>query len=240
MAFKLKICLSTGYTNFSIFNLSEKYRIPVLLMTDEAIGHMSEKLTIPTEDESRLYYRKMPEVKPDEYRPYLAGDDLVPPMAIAGKGYRFHTTGLTHDERGYPDMSTEAQDRLVSRLVEKIKKNKNDIIQTQEYMLDDADIIVCSYGITARISKLAVEKARSEGIKAGLLQLITVWPFAEEKIRELSDSARAFVVPELNMGQIVYEVERCACGKRTVSVPHAGGEVHNPDVILSAIREAAN
>jgi 2-oxoglutarate/2-oxoacid ferredoxin oxidoreductase subunit alpha len=178
-------------------------------------------------------------VPKDRYWPYVADDDLVPPMAIAGEGYRFHTTGLTHDDRGYPIMTVETQDKLIRRLVDKIRVNRKDIIQLGEFQIADADIIVCSYGISARISRLAIDQARQEGIKAGIVQLLTVWPFAEERIRELAKKVRAFVVPELNMGQIVLEVERCAGGVRTISVPHPGGTVHQPEVILQAIREAA-
>ncbi len=222
------------------FNLSEKYRVPVLVMADEAIGHMSEKLVIPEISPSQIINRKKPTVDPDKYWPYVDYDnDLVPPMAIAGQGYRFHTTGLTHDERGYPIMTVETQDKLIRRLVDKIRLNHKDIIQLREFQVEDADIILVSYGISARISRLAVDLARKEGIKAGLVQLLTVWPFAEERIRELAGQARAFVVPELNMGQIVLEVERCAGGVKTLSVPHPGGTVHQPQVILEAIREAA-
>lgn len=221
------------------FNLSEKYRLPVLVMADEAIGHMSEKLVIPEIKSSDLINRKKPTVARDQYWPYVADKDLIPPMAIAGEGYHFHTTGLTHDERGYPVNSVEAHDKLIRRLVDKIKLNHKDIIQLKEFQVEDADIIVCSYGISARIARLGIEQARQEGIKAGLVQLMTVWPFAEERIRELAKTAKAFVVPELNMGQIVLEVERCAGGVRTISVPHPGGAVHQPQVIMDAIREAA-
>jgi 2-oxoglutarate ferredoxin oxidoreductase subunit alpha len=221
------------------FNLSEKYRVPVLVMADEAIGHMSEKLVIPEIAPEDLINRKKPDVPPEKYWPYVADEDLIPPMAIAGEGYHFHTTGLTHDERGYPIMTVETQDKLVRRLVDKIRLNHPDIIRLKEFQIEDADIIVCSYGISARISRLAIEQAREQGLKAGLVQLQTVWPFAEERIRELAKQARAFVVPELNMGQIVLEVERCAAGVKTISVPHAGGTVHQPQVILEAIREAA-
>jgi 2-oxoglutarate/2-oxoacid ferredoxin oxidoreductase subunit alpha len=221
------------------FNLSEKYRIPVLVMSDEAIGHMSEKLVIPEIKPESLINRKKPQVPPDQYWPYVADTDLIPPMAIAGEGYHFHTTGLTHDDRGYPVMTVETQDKLIRRLVDKIRLNHEDIIQLKEYQSDDADIIVCSYGISARISHLAVDLARQEGIKAGLVQLVTVWPFAEERIRELAKQVKAFVVPEINMGQIVLEVERCAGGVKTISVPHPGGTVHQPQVILDAIRKAA-
>ncbi len=221
------------------FNLSEKYRIPVLVMADEAIGHMSEKLVIPEITPDRIYNRKKPTVPKDQYWPYVADKDLVPPMALAGEGYRFHTTGLTHDERGYPIMTSEVQEQLIKRLVNKIRLNRQDIIMLREFQTEDADIVVCSYGISARISRLAIDRARQEGIRAGMVQLLTVWPFAEERIRQLAKQASAFVVPELNMGQIVLEVERCAGGVKTVSVPHAGGTVHQPEVILQAIREAA-
>jgi 2-oxoglutarate ferredoxin oxidoreductase subunit alpha len=194
------------------FNLSEKYRLPVLVMADEAIGHMSEKLVIPEIKPSDIFNRKKPTVSRDQYWPYVADNDLIPPMAIAGDGYHFHTTGLTHDERGYPVNSVETHDKLIRRLVDKIKLNHKDIIQLKEFQVEDADIIVCSYGISARIARLGIEQARQEGIKAGLVQLMTVWPFAEERIRELAKNVKAFVVPELNMGQIVLEVERCAGG----------------------------
>jgi 2-oxoglutarate ferredoxin oxidoreductase subunit alpha len=221
------------------FNLSEKYRVPVLVMADEAIGHMSEKLVIPEITPEALVNRKKPMVPRDQYWPYVADADLIPPMAIAGEGYHFHTTGLTHDEHGYPIMTVETQDKLIRRIIDKIRLNHKDIIQLREFQVEDADIIVCSYGISARISRLAIELARKEGIKAGLVQLLTVWPFAEERIRELAKRAKAFVVPELNMGQIVLEVERCAGGVKTLLVPHPGGAVHQPQVILDAIREAA-
>ncbi len=222
------------------FNLSEKYRVPVIVMSDEAVGHMSEKVVMPYVAPESLINRQHPRVSPEEYRPYEPEANLVPPMAVAGEGYRFHVTGLTHDERGYPVMSVEVQDRLVRRLVDKIRVNRGDIIRYREVEIEDADIIVCAYGITARISQMAIKMAREEGIKAGLIQLVTIWPFAEERIRELSLQARAFIVPEINYGQIVLEVERCAGDRaRTVLVPHMGGSVHSPQTILEAIREAS-
>jgi 2-oxoglutarate ferredoxin oxidoreductase subunit alpha len=154
--------------------------------------------------------------------------------------YHFHLTGLTHDERGYPIMTTETQDLLVRRLVDKIRLNRKDIVKYKEVLIDDADIIVCAYGISARIAQLAVKMAREEGLHAGLFQFVTVWPFPEERIRELASRSKAFIVPEINAGQIVLEVERCVCGKaKTVSLPLMGGTVHSPQVILEAIREAA-
>ena len=222
------------------FNLSEKYRVPVLVMSDEVVGHMSEKVIIPYVAPEELLNRQRPEVEPEEYLPYKPNANLIPPMAVAGEGYHFHVTGLTHDERGYPVMTAEAQDRLIRRLVDKIRLNRDDIIKYKETQIEDADIIVCAYGISARIARLAVKMARDEGIRAGLLQLITIWPFAEEHIRELSLQAKAFIVPEINYGQIVLEVERCAGDRaKTILVPHMGGSVHSPQTILAAIREAA-
>jgi 2-oxoglutarate ferredoxin oxidoreductase subunit alpha len=222
------------------FNLSEKYRVPVLIMSDEVVGHMSEKVTMPRIAPEDLVDRPRPELVSQEYLPYKPNADLVPPMAVAGEGYHFHVTGLTHDERGYPVMTAEAQDRLVRRLVDKIRFNRHDIIRYKEFQVEDADIVICAYGIPVRIAQLAVRMARSEGIRAGLLQLITVWPFAEERIRELSSQAKAFIVPEINYGQIVLEVERCAGGRaKTILVPHMGGGVHSPQTILDAIQEAS-
>jgi 2-oxoglutarate ferredoxin oxidoreductase subunit alpha len=222
------------------FNLSEKYRVPVLIMSDEVVGHMSEKVVIPAVAPEDLTSRKKPKVKPEKYLPYKADANLVPPMAVAGEGYHFHVTGLTHDDRGYPVMTADAQDHLVRRLVDKIRINRHDIVKYKEIQVDDADIIVCAYGISARIAQMAVNMARHEKIKAGMLQLITVWPFAEERIKELASQIKAFIVPEINYGQIVFEVERCAGGKtKTILVPHMGGSVHQPQTILEAIKEAA-
>jgi 2-oxoglutarate ferredoxin oxidoreductase subunit alpha len=222
------------------FNLSEKYRTPVLVMTDAEVGHMTEKVVIPPPEEIEIVSRRRPTVPPDEYLPYEAGDDLVPPMANFGEGYRFHITGLTHDERGYPGMDAETQERLIYRLVEKIRRNRDDIIQLEEDGLEDAEVVVCSYGISARTALWPVELARKEGIKVGTLRLITVWPFPEERIRQLAREVKAFVVPELNYGQIVLEVERCAAGQaEAILVRHAGGDIHDPRKVLEAIRRAA-
>jgi 2-oxoglutarate ferredoxin oxidoreductase subunit alpha len=224
----------------SAFNLSEQYRVPVLLMADEAVGHMSEKVVIPEISSKELVNRPRPKVAPEKYLPYDSRKGLVPPMAVAGEGYRFHVTGLTHDDRGYPTMTAEAQDKLVRRLVDKIRLNIKDITKYEEVKVDDAEVIVVSYGISARIARYAVQKAREEGIKAGLLRLITVWPFADDRIRELATAVKAFIVPEINYGQMVREVERCVAGKAKVRlVPHMGGGVHLPETVLEAIREEA-
>lgn len=221
------------------FNLSEKYRIPVLVMSEAATGHMYEKVVIPPVGEIEMTPRRKPTVSPEEYLPYKPDFDLVPPMANAGDGYRFHVTGLTHDERGYPVMTAEAQDKLVRRLVEKIEVNKAEIIELEEDGIDDAEVVICAYGISSRVSLKAIELAREEGVRVGMLRLVTVWPFPEDKIREIARRIRAFIVPEINYGQVALEVERCAGGMaKTILVPHMGGAVHNPELILDAIRQA--
>jgi len=221
------------------FNLSEKYRVPVFVMSEAAIGHMYEKVIIPLADKIEITSRRKPAVPPGEYLPFKADSDLIPPMANAGDGYRFHATGLTHDERGYPAMTAEAQDKLVKRLVEKIEKNRDEIIELEEDGIDDAEVVVCSYGISARISLISIKRARDEGIRVGMLRLITVWPFPEDRIKQIAGQVKAFVVPEVNYGQIALEVERCAGGMaETILVPHMGGGVHNPESILDAIKQA--
>jgi 2-oxoglutarate ferredoxin oxidoreductase subunit alpha len=222
------------------FNLSEQYRVPVLLMADEAVGHMSEKVVIPQINAKNLVDRPRPKVTREEYLPYDSRKGLVTPMGLAGEGYHFHVTGLTHDDRGYPVMTAEAQDKLIRRLVDKIRLNAKDIIRYEEVDVEDAEVIVVSYGISARVARYAVQQAKEEGIKVGLLRLITVWPFAEDRIRRLASKVKAFVVPELNYGQIVREVERCAAGQAKARlVPHMGGSMHLPETILTAIREEA-
>ncbi len=222
------------------FNLSEQWRVPVLVMMDECIGHMTERVVIPEAGEIELVERRYTNLNPDDYLPYKPCEDLVPEMAPIGYGYRFHTTGLTHDERGYPSMNAETQQRCVGRLLDKINLNRDEIIHVDKHYLDDADIVVVSYGISSRVAIPAVEKARREGIKVGELRLVTVWPFPEKLIRELAGNVKAFIMPEINHGQVVLELERCAGGRaETRLVKHAGGWVHDPETIYEAIREAA-
>ncbi len=221
------------------FNLAEKYRVPVLVMTDETVGHMTERVVIPPLADIEHYPRRKPTVPPgNKFLPYQPDSDGVRSMACAGEGYRIHVTGLTHDERGYPDtVSVETQQRLVERLIGKIRNNRDDIIELREDQVEGADVVVVAYGISARTAARPVRIAREMGLKVGLLKLVTVWPFAEDRIRELAAQVKAFVVPEINMGQIALEVERCAGGQaRTILVPHAGGGLHDPDEVLEIIR----
>jgi 2-oxoglutarate ferredoxin oxidoreductase subunit alpha len=218
------------------FNLAEQYRVPVFVMMDECVGHMTEKVVIPPAEEIEIVPRKLTEKPPGEYLPYQNNGNKVPEFARAGDGYRFHTTGLTHDERGYPEMSEECQEKNVSRLLEKIRGSADKITRFVENETDGADVVVLSYGITARVARMGIDLARKKGVKVGEIRLEVVWPFPEKRIRELSKKVKAFVVPEINYGQMVLEVERCAAGRAgAILVPHAGGGVHDPESISSAI-----
>jgi len=207
---------------------------------DEVVGHMTERVVIPEASEIEVVERRWTTRKPGEYLAYQPDSDLVPAMVKAGDGYRIHITGLTHDERGYPAMNPVAQDKLVRRLVAKIRDNADKLVDVREDGTQGADVVVVSFGITSRVAGAAIESARRKGVKVGHLRLVITWPFPARRIRELAATAKAFVVPELNMGQMVLEVERAVAGRAAViSVPHAGGTVHEPEVILAKIMEAA-
>lgn len=226
------------YETINAFNLSETYRLPVLIMTDEVTGHLSERVTIPEARTIKLQSRPRPKGRKDRFKPFLPGPNGVPPMAIAGEGYGIHVTGLTHDVRGYPVMTAEAQVAMVARLTDKIRRNLADIVRTESYLLDDADIALVSYGVSARSSLAAVDEARQLGIKAGLLRLITVWPFPEDQLRRLAQRVRAFVTVEINLGQIHLEVQRCSGGRTPAFlVGHAGGTVIPPEAIVVMLKE---
>ncbi len=229
----------TFYQTIKAFDLSEKYRLPVLIMTDEIIGHMSEKVIIPEAKLIKPLSRVRPKGRKDRFKPFKPGPNGVAPMPAAGEGYNLHITGLTHDQQGYPVMTVEAQAEMITRLTEKIHKNLDDIIYTDSYRLDDAEIAVVSYGASARTGMAAVSEARKQGIKAGLLRLITVWPFPEEQIRKLAERVKGFVTVEINLGQIHHEVKRCAGGKAPAFlVGHPGGTIIHPDRVVKIMKEA--
>ncbi|MGA0265366.1 MAG: 2-oxoacid:acceptor oxidoreductase subunit alpha [Lysobacterales bacterium] len=221
------------------FNAADKYRVPVFVMMDEIVGHMMERVVIPQPQDIPFIGRKKPKNRPGEgqFLSYRPDDDLVPPMAHAGEGYKVHMTGLTHDERGYPAMFPETHDILVNRLVDKIRLNAADIEMHEEFDCDDADTIVVSFGCTARSASAAVRQARAEGLKVGMIRLITVWPFPEGRIRELvaQGDVKRFIVPEINLGQLRREVERLT-SLPVLRLNHAGGQMPTPDAILELIR----
>jgi 2-oxoglutarate ferredoxin oxidoreductase subunit alpha len=222
------------------FNIADRYRTPVLLLCDEVVGHMIERLVIPPRNQIEIWNRKKPkESNNGRYDPFKPiGRDLVPPMMHAGEGYRVHFTGLTHDEHGYPDMSAETHHKLVTRLVNKIQQNADQLIRTEGYWLEDAEIVVVAYGCTARSAQRAVREAREEGIPAGLLRLISIWPFPESLFQDLGEKTRTIIVAEMNLGQISREIQR-VIGHPVQGVYHAGGEMIPPEPIYKAILEAA-
>ena len=188
------------------FNLAETYRLPVLVMADEVVGHMFERVVIDP-DRIEIVERRKPTEPPSEFLLYRAGEDLVPRgMPELGDGYRVHVTGLTHDQRGYPVIDAATQAELIPRLKAKIAHNAEAIIDVEETDIGDAEIVIVTYGISARTSFEAMRVAREKGLKVGMLRLITVWPFPESRIRDLADRVAGFVVPEINLGQIVLEV----------------------------------
>lgn len=240
----IALCPSSPQECFSLtvkaFNLAEQFRVPVMVMMDECVGHMTEKVVIPRAEEIEIVPRKHTRKPPEEYLPFETDETLVPEMAHAGEGYKLFVTGLTHDKKGYPLMNTRQQKELVGRLFEKIRRASDELVMVEQDGVEDADVVVVSYGITSRVAERGIQMARAQGLKVGRLRLLCVWPFPEKLIRSLARRVKALVVPELNMGQIVLEVERCARGQcEVISVPHAGGSVHQPAEILEAIQRGA-
>ncbi len=219
-------------------NLSEKYRVPVILLMDEVIGHMRERVILPRAGEVEVIERKKPAVEPKDYYPYRPGDDGVPPMANFGDGYRYHVTGLVHDEKGNPTTDPQVAENLILRLHRKIYDHLDDVITVEGYQLEDAEVVVVAYGAVARSAKRAVKDARAAGIKAGLFRPVTIWPFPEKEVAELARQARAVIVAEMNLGQLKGEVERAVQGRvRVTGVNRLNGELITFDEILSAIKE---
>ena len=225
---------------FEAFNMAEEYRVPVLVMLDEVVGHMTEKVVIPEASQLNVTERRYTTKPPSEFKLFEpAAGSLVPEMAKVGDGYNVHVTGLTHDERGYPAMTVPAHEKMQRRLTDKIVLNSDKIVKYEAKDLDDAEVVVISYGITSRIAQKAIQAAKDKGVKVGSFRLITAWPFPEKEIVDLAKKVKAFVVPELNLGQMALEVERVSGGLcKTMLVPHVGGTVHNPQVILDKILEA--
>jgi 2-oxoglutarate ferredoxin oxidoreductase subunit alpha len=220
------------------FNFSEKYRTPVILLLDEVIAHMREKVEIPAPEDVEVINRKKPTVPPEEYLPFKPDEDGVPPMANFGEGYRYHITGLVHSEKGLPISDSQQIDYFIKRINNKIEKNIKDILIYEEYLLDDAKITLIAYGSVARAAERTVKLAREEGLKVGLLKLLTIWPFCSEEVNKLAQQVDLIIVPEMNLGQMVLEVERASQGKcRVVPYGRVDGELINPIEILGKIQE---
>ncbi len=237
----ISLCPSSVRETFDLtvraFNLSEKYRTPVVLLIDEVIGHMRENVELPSPEELEIIERKKPEKGQDNYLPYQPDDDMIPPMANYGEGYLFHVTGLSHDETGFPNLKDpEVIGGLTERLVEKVEKNVDDIADYETTNLDDAEVAIVAYGSAARTTASAMEDARAKGIKVGMINLKTIWPFPEKAITEMLEGVSTIVVPEMNLGQIKGEIKKCInLSQKIVGVNRVDGELITPAEILEAI-----
>lgn len=221
--------------------LSEKYRCPVILLMDEIIGHMREKIELPDNyDDIPQAERKQPDCAPEDYLAYGCEDgSKVPAMANFGSGYRWHVTGLVHDETGFPKGTGAATKSSQDRLRSKLEDNYDDIVQVENYRMEDAEFAVIAFGGAARTAYEAIDMARAEGLKVGFMRPITIWPFAEKQIRELTNKVKGILVHELNCGQYVLEVERAAAGKVPVSLyAKYDNESATPAQLLAEIKKA--
>ncbi|HEV8662380.1 MAG TPA: 2-oxoacid:acceptor oxidoreductase subunit alpha [Candidatus Methylomirabilis sp.] len=222
------------------FDLAERYRTPVILLYDEIIGHMREKTVLPDPSTSRVRERKRPTVPPEAYLPFGDAEDDVPPLASFGEGYRYHVTGLAHDERGFPTQDPRMVERLQRRLTRKIERHREDIVAFETTLLDDAEVAVLAYGVTARSARAAVRMARAEGVRAGLFRPITLWPFPDAEVGKLAERVGVIVVAEMNLGQIAREVERASRGRAdVVGCFKVSGEPIAPQEILRTLRAGA-
>jgi len=222
------------------FNIAERFRMPVSVLVDEVIAHMRERVVVPDKGSITLWERPRPTAGPDGYLPYGETPTGVPLMADFGSGYRYHVTGLYHDPRGLPNDTPEIVDSVIRRLMRKIELG-NDLIQKyEESGLMDATIGIIAYGSSARSAKAAIRMARARGIRVGLLRPVTIWPFPERPVRDLATRVKHLIVPEMNLGQLVLEVERVVAGRCPIHrVNQVTGEPIPPNEILHLIMEVA-
>ena len=218
------------------FNLAERFRTPVIVLYDEIIGHTRESVVLPSSVD--VVDRIHPNVDPEAFWPKAAAANGVPPMPAFGDGYRFHVTGLTHDERGFPTEDSELTGALMTRLNTKVDEHTDEIVQVERFMLDDADIAIFAYGIAGRSAREAVQRARAIGIKAGMIRPLTVWPFPDDQVAAVAEQVDAMIVAEMNLGQLIGEVQR-ASGGRTEIVGHlrADGEPITPSQLLTELTD---
>ena len=222
------------------FNLSEKFRNPVIILIDEVVAHMREKITLSDEDEVTIVNRVKPTVPPEWYIPYEDTANAVPAMASFGEGYRYHVTGLTHDVRGFPTSRPDEIGPFVNRLFRKVNQNFSEIQMAEYFQTDDAEITLVAYGCVARSAKRAVVEAREKGKKVGLLKLITLWPFMRSAVEKILQTSSTLIIPEMNMGQISREVKRVNRDKAKVfTLNKVDGTIINPEEILTRIMEVS-
>jgi len=214
------------------FNLSERYRVPTMVLADEAVGHLRENISVGAK--VNVCNRK----KQKGGSPFgTEEEDGVPPMPCFGEGERLLVTGSTHDPTGFRKTDDpEAHAKLVERINKKILRNRSRIVETERYFLEDSEIAVIAYGFTARTSLYAVKRLRKEGLKVGLLRLKTLWPFPEEAIVELRERVKKVVLPEMNQGQVAGEVKKFYPGEM-ISLRQTNGEIIRPEKIITALRK---
>jgi len=209
---------------------------PVIVLMDEVIGHLREAVDIEEEGEEEKIERKRPEERPEKYRAYEAGEDGIPALAPFGTGYRYHITGLTHNESGYATMAPEEVERMTKRIVEKVEKHREEIIMWEKEEMEEAEVVLVTYGGSARSAKEGIRRLNATGYKTGLFRPITIWPFPEKEIKKIAGQVKAIVVPEMNMGQLRLEVERAAGGLcKVVGVNKVNGELITPEEIIKAV-----
>jgi len=222
------------------FNLAEKYRMPVQVVYDEIVGHMRERIEFPEPGELEIINRTTPSVAPEQYKPYDVSFGDVPPLAAFGSGYRFHVTGLNKAQDGFPTTKAEYVDAEQRRQIRKVEGEaaRADIEKNDEYLTEDADVLIFAFGSTSRSARYAVNELRKEGIKAGLFRPITLWPFPEKRVAALGKQVKAIIVPELNLGQMNLEVERVVKGACPVlHIGRVDGEPINPGQIMDKVKE---
>lgn len=222
------------------YALSEKYRVPVILLMDEVIGHMREKIELPDDySDFPQAERKQPDCAPEDFKAYATDESLVPAMPAFGSGYRWHVTGLVHDETGFPKGTPAATLAAANRQRAKLENNLDDIVQIENYRMEDADFAVVAFGGAARTAYETVDMARAEGLKVGLVRPVTIWPFAEAQMKELAGRVKGILVHELNCGQYVHEVERVVNGKVPVSLyAKYDNEPATPAQLLEEVKKA--
>ena len=220
------------------FNLAEKYRMPVQVLIDEIIAHMREKFVFPEPGELEVIDRAKPEVGPDQYKPFDTTFGDIPPLAAMGSEYRYHVTGLNKAPDGFPTTKADLVDAEERRQLRKVNDNAADIEKNEEYMMDDAEVAIVAFGITSRSARMAVDLMRDQGVKAGLFRPITIWPFPEKRVAEIGQQVKAIVVPEMNLGQLIYAVERAIKGACTLEgIGRVDGEPITPDQIIDKVKE---
>lgn len=222
------------------FNMAERFRQPVLIMADEIIGHMREKIVIPEPGSFEIIDRKKPAVCREEFIPYRPEEDDVPPMAAFGDGYRWHVTGLTSNEWGFPTNNAKEIDLKANRIIRKVDRYRDEIVEYSEEGVEEADVVVVSYGSVSRSALRAIRVLREQGVKVGHFRPITLWPFPDKEIYKIAKKVKHIIVPELNAGQMVGEVERAAKGACEVHAKNLiNGELFKPAEIMSFIKEVA-